>query len=467
MNDVVTTNNSCSNNATTNPSTSDDANNPLKRKLHHGPIVTGTSYDNEPIGVISQSIIECGVVEPSTGERVLYENSEYFNHQQVDIYTALSDPDRERLYRVSALCEKFGCKSSSLCMYISRRKKISELDGLYQAIGFEHRPAKQSGLKTGNYFLSMKACKMIETKFIELANRRKKRKMKCKPSRYIELSNMNNVLLADPSMVHFDSMQQQQQQQQAIAAAAANPYAGIDYNNFNNYNNFNPMNLNNYNFNNFNLANINNLNNVNAVPTNNDLLALLAQQQQQQQSLQQSLLQTNYNNQAAVEYVHQLQSPNLQNYSTQAKLEQLNNVHSQAISHTLTQLDQFLKSIPQNRNNVNDNNINTGNTSGSIGSSSTSSAVISPNHTNNANILNELHYATNYIRTLNAELQQQNTAYNPNEIMQNVHQAQLSNHDYSNNPNLDPMLAAQASFLAAPNYQYSMQFNSANHANIL
>lgn len=45
------------------------------------------------------------------------------------------------------------------------KRKRAEYEGLYQASGFKYKQSGSVGLKKGSYFVSLAACKMIETEF--------------------------------------------------------------------------------------------------------------------------------------------------------------------------------------------------------------------------------------------------------------------------------------------------------------
>jgi hypothetical protein len=62
------------------------------------------------------SVIECGVVDPVTGTRRLTQHCPYFG-KEVECFTAVNDPQRTVLYRVSALAAKIDCATNKVGMY--------------------------------------------------------------------------------------------------------------------------------------------------------------------------------------------------------------------------------------------------------------------------------------------------------------------------------------------------------------
>lgn len=116
-----------------------------------------------------KAVIECGILNRATGHRVLTMYEPYFN-RDVEVYTATSDPLHRTLYRASLLSDKFECASNKLCMYLSRRR--SAADGVYQSISFLEKPTGHTGLKSGNYFITMTAALAFERHFMKQHFRR-------------------------------------------------------------------------------------------------------------------------------------------------------------------------------------------------------------------------------------------------------------------------------------------------------
>ena len=112
------------------------------------------------------SIIECGGVDPTSGRRRLTHYVDYFG-REVEFYTATGDPTRSTLYRVSTLAAKIECATNKVGMYLARRKTSG--GGIYQAVGFLHKPSGRVGLKAGGYFLSLAACREFEAHFAPTA----------------------------------------------------------------------------------------------------------------------------------------------------------------------------------------------------------------------------------------------------------------------------------------------------------
>ena len=108
------------------------------------------------------SVIECGGVDPASGQWRLSHYAEYFG-KEVEFFTALSDPSRAILYRVSTLAARIHCATNKVGMYLARRKSTG--GGIYQATSFLHKPSGRVGLKAGGYFLSLAACREFEAHF--------------------------------------------------------------------------------------------------------------------------------------------------------------------------------------------------------------------------------------------------------------------------------------------------------------
>ncbi len=119
-----------------------------------------------------KSMIECGHIDPTTGKRQMYEQSTFFG-KEVELYSAVLDPQARPLYRASSLADKFGCATNKVGMYLARRRNVQ--DGIFQATGFQRKPAGRTGLKAGGYFLSLVACKAFEQHFREQSRKRSKK----------------------------------------------------------------------------------------------------------------------------------------------------------------------------------------------------------------------------------------------------------------------------------------------------
>jgi hypothetical protein len=123
-----------------------------------------------------QTVIDCGYVDDN-GERQLSVYSPYFG-KQIEVYSAVNDPTKSNLYRVSALAEKIGCATNKVGMYLARRRQVSA--GIYQATQFRSKPPGRTGLKSGGYFLTQEACQEFEhhfrTKLVPNVARRSRKK---------------------------------------------------------------------------------------------------------------------------------------------------------------------------------------------------------------------------------------------------------------------------------------------------
>lgn len=108
-----------------------------------------------------QSQIECGELLPSS-KRAMTAYVHFFG-KEVEIYTATADPARQRLYRASALADKYGYATNKVGMYLARRR--SAASGIFQATSFRAKPPGRTGLKAGGYFLTMDACVEFEHHF--------------------------------------------------------------------------------------------------------------------------------------------------------------------------------------------------------------------------------------------------------------------------------------------------------------
>ena len=116
---------------------------------------------------------QCGIIDPVTSTRQLSHHSPYFN-KTVEVYTAVSDPERRTLYRASALAEKFSCATNKVGMYLARRRHCET--GLWQSVGFRHKPSGRTGLKAGGYFLSQEICESFQFHFQKQVGRRREKK---------------------------------------------------------------------------------------------------------------------------------------------------------------------------------------------------------------------------------------------------------------------------------------------------
>ena len=138
-----------------------------KKKLREAALLAESRYN---------SIIECGIVtsdpaasgpssSPLSGPTRLFRVYSPFFGKEVEVYTALTDPQRLPLYRASALADKYLYATNKVGMYLSRRRLHSG-GGIYQATGFQCKPAGRTGLKCGGYFLTIDACKEFENHFL-------------------------------------------------------------------------------------------------------------------------------------------------------------------------------------------------------------------------------------------------------------------------------------------------------------
>lgn len=117
----------------------------------------------------SSSAIHPGFVN-DRGEKVHFIYSDFFG-QNIDVYTAESDPSRTLLYRASALRKKTGLPANKLAMFLAR-KRSKFRDQIYQASSFTYKLQGVSGCKIGGYFISIKICKMFESAYHELIEKR-------------------------------------------------------------------------------------------------------------------------------------------------------------------------------------------------------------------------------------------------------------------------------------------------------
>ena len=144
----------------------------------HHLIIARTVLARDAAGVViaaSRPIVvgQCGIIDPVTSTRQLSHHSSYFN-KTVEVYTAVSDPSRRTLYRASALAEKFACATNKVGMYLARRRHCES--GLWQSVGFRHKPSGRTGLKAGGYFLSQEICESFQFHFQKQVGRRRERK---------------------------------------------------------------------------------------------------------------------------------------------------------------------------------------------------------------------------------------------------------------------------------------------------
>jgi hypothetical protein len=114
-----------------------------------------------------KSEIECGVISES-GELLYSIHSDYFG-REVDVFTAVEDPQKRVLFRASALAAKLGCKTNKVGMYLARRRDFQ--DDIYQATIFRRKPIGATGLKSGGYFITLDGCKKYEEHFEKAGNK--------------------------------------------------------------------------------------------------------------------------------------------------------------------------------------------------------------------------------------------------------------------------------------------------------
>eukprot|EP00475_Leptophrys_vorax_P022252 TRINITY_DN30287_c0_g1_i1.p1 TRINITY_DN30287_c0_g1~~TRINITY_DN30287_c0_g1_i1.p1 ORF type:complete len:315 (-),score=55.39 TRINITY_DN30287_c0_g1_i1:28-972(-) len=106
-----------------------------------------------------KSDIECGV--PDDGGGRIYQQPCSIFERDVDVFTAVADPQSRMLYKAGDLTRHIGCSHSRLGMYLKRRSEdIAEL-GLFKAKSFNFRPEHTLGLRSGGYFLTEKACMFV------------------------------------------------------------------------------------------------------------------------------------------------------------------------------------------------------------------------------------------------------------------------------------------------------------------
>eukprot|EP00475_Leptophrys_vorax_P008546 TRINITY_DN1552_c0_g1_i9.p1 TRINITY_DN1552_c0_g1~~TRINITY_DN1552_c0_g1_i9.p1 ORF type:complete len:287 (+),score=60.80 TRINITY_DN1552_c0_g1_i9:32-862(+) len=114
-----------------------------------------------------KGVIECGWID-ADGNRV-YKVHELFFGKEVEVFTALNDPFKRKLFKVSDLASRMGSSTNRISMTIIRKK--NQLSGIFQASSFAHRPptnTTSSGqkVKIGAYFLSVDACQQIISLYV-------------------------------------------------------------------------------------------------------------------------------------------------------------------------------------------------------------------------------------------------------------------------------------------------------------
>jgi hypothetical protein len=83
-----------------------------------------------------KSDIECGHLD-KTNVRLMTDLSPFFN-KQVEIHTAVNDPEKRVLYRASALKDKFGGTLNRISTWMWSHRH--DADGVYKADSFKHKP---------------------------------------------------------------------------------------------------------------------------------------------------------------------------------------------------------------------------------------------------------------------------------------------------------------------------------------
>lgn len=106
------------------------------------------------------SVIDCGLVHDN-GTRYYSIFDEYFG-EPVEVFFAVADQRRRRLYKPSQLAKKLSCTQTRIGMFLSRMDRKVE-HGIYKAISYVNKPEPgQPGLRRGVYFVSKEVCQMFE-----------------------------------------------------------------------------------------------------------------------------------------------------------------------------------------------------------------------------------------------------------------------------------------------------------------
>eukprot|EP00475_Leptophrys_vorax_P007859 TRINITY_DN14999_c0_g1_i2.p1 TRINITY_DN14999_c0_g1~~TRINITY_DN14999_c0_g1_i2.p1 ORF type:complete len:442 (-),score=65.38 TRINITY_DN14999_c0_g1_i2:42-1367(-) len=111
-----------------------------------------------------QTTIFCGIpVSKGSSERVFVKFVPYFN-KQVQIFSTELDGESNELYRPIELSKLVKCSTNRISMFLKKWRE--KLDGIYQAIGYEHKsPEITCGLKLGAYFVSLRICQLMVEQF--------------------------------------------------------------------------------------------------------------------------------------------------------------------------------------------------------------------------------------------------------------------------------------------------------------
>jgi hypothetical protein len=103
----------------------------------------GATVDSIPIRALPanpidyQSVIEWGHLDKTDVRRTTV-FSPFFN-KQVEIYTAVDDPEKRVLYRAPALKDKFGgVPVNNIRQWMWRHRNVT--DGVFKADSFKHKP---------------------------------------------------------------------------------------------------------------------------------------------------------------------------------------------------------------------------------------------------------------------------------------------------------------------------------------
>ena len=105
--------------------------------------------EREPFPTANRSTIACGYDDD--GDRKYTKYIDIFG-DHVAVFSAVNDPERRLLVRASDVARLLNITTSSMAMWIMRRRHWS---GIYQANDFIFKRAGRHGLKKNGYYITL------------------------------------------------------------------------------------------------------------------------------------------------------------------------------------------------------------------------------------------------------------------------------------------------------------------------
>eukprot|EP00475_Leptophrys_vorax_P026221 TRINITY_DN3687_c0_g1_i2.p1 TRINITY_DN3687_c0_g1~~TRINITY_DN3687_c0_g1_i2.p1 ORF type:complete len:346 (-),score=51.13 TRINITY_DN3687_c0_g1_i2:346-1359(-) len=138
------------------------------------------------------TVIECGILSAVDKPARLYHQFSEFFGDQVEVFTAVSDPQKRPLYRATLLAKMLEFENNKIGMYLYRKR--GQIEGVYCASSYEFKPDNVMGLRQKSYFLTEQACRLLKERFS--ASRRKSSRRRLKGEEAINLPNSSGGLLS-------------------------------------------------------------------------------------------------------------------------------------------------------------------------------------------------------------------------------------------------------------------------------